>query len=269
MTTPWHTLPGPLRPDVFQMQAVRFGAEISAYTGQQIDNWLKLLDTLGPSPSEAEQLSTRNAAIHLKNLFSMGNQFKGTTNHIRVCDELYGAKACNPFSGLSQDKKTRGLISELSERELQVLELLALGYNSPAIQKLLGIEETSVVRNYARLKRKFKESNLGRVVAEATECGILRPASYSTTLPIVQKLTQLSLDELKVLLLILEGLPTLAVAKKLNKEGSTVDNDLNAIYIHLLSPAPGNKRRLIYLLFNYRDYIEELIDTKKPQHTGR
>jgi len=62
---------------------------------------------------------------------------------------------------------------KLTEREIQVLKLMAKGESSKAIGEQLGISENTILFHKKKLFQLFNTSNIYHLIVEAKECGFL------------------------------------------------------------------------------------------------
>lgn len=71
------------------------------------------------------------------------------------------------------ENKNQGLIEQLSERELEVLKLVSVGYTNKAIAVQLGISDRTVQGHLARIYNKLEASNRTEAVMKAVSLGLL------------------------------------------------------------------------------------------------
>jgi DNA-binding CsgD family transcriptional regulator len=65
-------------------------------------------------------------------------------------------------------------MTQLSEREVQVLRLVAEGYNNQAIGEVLYLTEDTIKTHMVRLRRKLKAHDRAHAVSRGYQLGILR-----------------------------------------------------------------------------------------------
>ncbi len=78
---------------------------------------------------------------------------------------------------MSKEKPTARPVSaaapELTERELEILDLLSKGYTAPQIAEALSLS-TETIRWYRKkLIEKFDVSNTASLISAAKECGLI------------------------------------------------------------------------------------------------
>jgi DNA-binding NarL/FixJ family response regulator len=81
---------------------------------------------------------------------------------------LNRARAPHKSNGLRE-----ALDGDLAERELEILRLVAKGFNFPEISRLLGISNNTVKTHIYRIYRKLSVHSRGEAVFEAKKLGLL------------------------------------------------------------------------------------------------
>jgi DNA-binding NarL/FixJ family response regulator len=71
------------------------------------------------------------------------------------------------------DLNTNKLTLKLTEREIEVLRLMAEGHSSKSIGELLKLSENTVLFHKKKLFTTFNTSNIYHLIVEAKECGFL------------------------------------------------------------------------------------------------
>jgi len=268
MTTPWHTLPGPLRPDIFETQAVRFGTKVTPLTGTVIKIWLRLLESLGPNPPTDKQKTkiARTTGILMKLL----SHRKEANNHILASIELYGDTDRNPYRAVAQSPEAREIASRITERQLQIMELSSLGWTQATIAKAFGISPGSVAtiifkgQKYQSLFDNLGVRNMFAALSLATRHGLLSNRTLSD-FTAIQRIEALTLPQLRVLELALSDITPKQIGVTLGIELKTVRNYANAIYKLLLPNQIGSRRILITQYYDYLDDIRRLIEEKSTK----
>jgi DNA-binding NarL/FixJ family response regulator len=74
---------------------------------------------------------------------------------------------------LRSDTSRGALDGDLAERELEILRLVAKGFNFPEISRLLGVSNNTVKTHIYRIYRKLSVHSRGEAVFEAKKLGLL------------------------------------------------------------------------------------------------
>jgi LuxR family maltose regulon positive regulatory protein len=89
----------------------------------------------------------------------------------------FAHKILNVFTGAGQDSafdaQTSGMLEPLSERELEVLELMAEGKTNQDIAEQLIVARGTIKAHAASIYRKLDAANRTEAVARARQLGIL------------------------------------------------------------------------------------------------
>jgi LuxR family maltose regulon positive regulatory protein len=112
---------------------------------QMIDKWLSAADA-NPVRKYASQILTK---------------FKSETNQ------------ANPQNGKTSPARELSLIEPLSRRELEVLELIALGKTNQEVAQQLVVSRGTIKAHAASIYRKLEVNNRTEAVARARQLGML------------------------------------------------------------------------------------------------
>jgi len=261
---------GELRQDVFQMQPVRFGEEISPKTGEKIQEWLALLSTLGSQPNEAQCVQIQKIAEELKNTLTIKRKWGTGSNHILAFVELYGDTDPNPYRVVAQSSEAREIASRITERQLHILELSALGWKRTTIAKALGVSPRTVTNTISMcqwvpsLFNSLNVQDMPAALSLATRYGLLSNRSLSSC-KAIQRIEALTLTQLRVLELALSDNTPKKIGVTLGIALKTVRNHENAIYKSLLPNQLGSRRVLITQYYDYLEEIQRLIKEKSTK----
>jgi LuxR family maltose regulon positive regulatory protein len=118
---------------------------------------------------------------HVQIFLDIGEQARGLlATYLRsnaVGHKPYAQKVLDAFSLANQVRSPNpepgGLIEPLSERELEVLQLVALGKTNQQIAQQLIVAPGTVKAHTARIYRKLNVTNRTEATARARELGIL------------------------------------------------------------------------------------------------
>ena len=123
--------------------------------------------------SNIRNIQLINDLFRLKNIYGLVSK----SDELTKLNEMITAIATEknrvfPDEFLNLDKE--GISMKLSERELEVLDLLSKGLSSKVIGDQLEISENTVLFHRKNLFKTFNTSNVYHLIVEAKECGFLK-----------------------------------------------------------------------------------------------
>lgn len=203
-----------LRPTVY-FGLKQFNANQEA--AMAVQRWAHILERMqSKGGTEIPASEIELAAYHLKRSCSK------QSNHILLSQKLAKEKilAQNPFGNMTTEGQT--VVERLPERQLQILELAALGFNYAQIGERLGSTRKTVANHANRMHLQFDLPKTSMIMAKAVELGIIRsyvPGPKISKDMLLGRLEQLSLRELEVLSQILGGKTLKEVAFEFDIKG--------------------------------------------------
>ena len=157
-------------------------------TRKQIELNLLLAAALNGEKRSAEALTLIDSSLslaepdaHIRVFLDGGNPVQELlTRHLRTenpANKAFAQKLLNAFSPLPDSRSTKppsgGLIEPLSSRELEVLQLIALGQTNEEIAKHLFVARGTIKAHAASIYRKLEVNNRTEAVTRARQIGFL------------------------------------------------------------------------------------------------
>lgn len=128
--------------------------------------------------NEEETVLYQNVAEEVQDLVEVIRDGSKLPGYLADCPRV----KINGFVVLvAQSSKTKREIPALSERQISVLQLLAMAYTPEQIAIKLGLAEATIRQHIHALKKKFGTDSRDQMMAMAGHLGLCNPFDSNTT----------------------------------------------------------------------------------------